>query len=134
MTLSPKWMIIVQPSITLLIILLNFLTGSFFSVISITPWPCQRATDHPAPRASMSLFGRAALPLSCQALSCMAGIIRRHRAATGWLRRKLNPGQQALLILACLHKGGTFARLAAGFKLGTATTWRYVDQHGAETR
>jgi hypothetical protein len=31
------------------------------------------------------------------------------------LWRKLNPGQQALLVLAYLRKGETFADLAAGF-------------------
>ena len=38
------------------------------------------------------LFYRAALPLSRQALTFTAGIIRRHRASIGSLRRKLNPG------------------------------------------
>ena len=40
--------------------------------------------------------------------------------------RKLNPGQQALLVLACLRKGETFASPAAGF--GTATAWRYAEE------
>jgi len=30
--------------------------------------------------------------------------------------------------LAYLRKGGTFAELAAGFAIGTATAWRYVDE------
>jgi hypothetical protein len=38
---------------------------------------------------------------------------------------KLNPGQQALLVLAHLRKGETFAELAAGFGVGVATAWRY---------
>ena len=38
------------------------------------------------------------------------------------------PGQQALLVLACLRKGETFASLAAGFGVGTATAWRYVEE------
>ena len=42
-------------------------------------------------------------------------------AATGSLWRKLNPGQQALLVLVYLRKGETFADLAAGFGVGTAT-------------
>jgi hypothetical protein len=46
-----------------------------------------------------------------QTLNFAAGIIRRHRISTGPLRRKLNPGQQALLVLACLRKGETFASL-----------------------
>ena len=51
----------------------------------------------------------------------MAGIIRRHRAAIGSRWRKLNPGRQALLVLACLRKGETFAEVAAGFGVGTST-------------
>ena len=74
------------------------------------------------------LFYRAALPLSRQTLTYVAGIIRRHRASIGSLWRKLNPARQALLVLAHLHKGETFAQLAAGFGVGTATAWRYVDE------
>ena len=36
------------------------------------------------------------------------------------------PGRQALLVLAYLRKGETFAELAAGFGVGTATAWRHV--------
>jgi hypothetical protein len=46
------------------------------------------------------LFYRAALPLSCKTLNYTAGIIRRHRKSIGSLWRKLNPGQQALVVLA----------------------------------
>jgi DDE superfamily endonuclease/Helix-turn-helix of DDE superfamily endonuclease len=74
------------------------------------------------------LFYRAALPLSRQTLSYVAGVIRRHRAAIGSCWRKLNPGQQALLVLAHLRKGEPFAELAAGFGVGTATAWRYVTE------
>jgi hypothetical protein len=42
--------------------------------------------------------------------------------------RKLNPGRQALLVLAYLRKGGTLAELAARFSIGTATAWRYVTE------
>jgi hypothetical protein len=74
------------------------------------------------------LFYRAALRLSRQTLTYVAGIIRRHRKAIGSRWRKLNPGQQALLVLAYLRKGETFAELAAGFAVGTATAWRYVEE------
>jgi hypothetical protein len=74
------------------------------------------------------LFYRAALPLSSRTLTFAAGIIRRHRISTGSCRRKLNPGQQALLVLAYLRKGETFAELAAGFGVGTTTAWRYVNE------
>ena len=59
------------------------------------------------------LFCPAALPLSRQTLTYTAGIIRRHRRQIGSPWRKLNPGQQALLVLAYLRKGDTFAELAA---------------------
>ena len=74
------------------------------------------------------LFYRAALPLSSQTLTYTAGIIRRHRRQIGSPWRKLNPGRQALLVLAYLRKGETFAELAAGFGVGTATAWRYVTE------
>ena len=72
------------------------------------------------------LFYRAALPLSSRTLTFVAGQIRRRRKSIGSCWRKLNPGQQALLVLAHLRKGETFAELAAGFGVGTTTAWRYV--------
>ena len=60
----------------------------------------------------------AALPLSRQALDYAARIIRRHRQQIGSPCRKLNPGRQALLVLAYLRKGETFAELVAGFGIG----------------
>ena len=74
------------------------------------------------------LFYPAALPLSSPTLKYTASLIRRHRARIGSPWRKLNPAQQALLVLAYLRKGETFADLAAGFGIGTATAWRYVTQ------
>jgi hypothetical protein len=74
------------------------------------------------------LFYRAALPLSRQTLNYAAGVIRRHRRAISSRWRKLNPGQQALLTLACLRKGETFADLAAGAAISTATAWRYINE------
>jgi len=74
------------------------------------------------------LFYPAALPLSRQTLTYTAGVIRRHRAQIGSPWRKLSPGRQALLVLAYLRKGETFAELAAGFGGGTATAWRYVTE------
>src|SRR5215469_2006774 len=74
------------------------------------------------------LFYRAALPLSAQTLSDVSGVIRRHRASIGSCWRKLNPGRQALLVLAYLRKGETFAELAAGFGVGVTTAWRYVNE------
>jgi hypothetical protein len=74
------------------------------------------------------LFYRAALPLSSRTLTFVSGLIRRHRKSIGSCWRKLNPGQQALLVLAYLRKGETFADLAAGFAVGTTTAWRYVNE------
>ncbi len=74
------------------------------------------------------LFYRATLPLSSQTLAYAAGVIRRHRKQIGSCWRKLAPGQQALLVLAYLRKGETFADLAAGYGIGTATAWRYVTE------
>jgi hypothetical protein len=70
----------------------------------------------------------AALPLSSRTVVFTAGLIRRHRVRIGSLWRKLNPSEQALLVLAYLRKGETFADLAAGFGIGTATAWRYVTE------
>ena len=74
------------------------------------------------------LFYRAALPLSRSTLTYLAGVVRRHRKKIGSCWRRLNPGQQALLVLVHLRKGETFAALAAGFGVGTTTAWRYVQE------
>ncbi len=74
------------------------------------------------------LFYRAALPLSSRTLNYAAGVIRRHLKAIGSRWRKLNPGQEALLVLAYLRKGETFAQLAAGFGICRTTAWRYVNE------
>ena len=74
------------------------------------------------------LFYRAALPLSRSTLTYLAGLVRRHRKTIGSCWRKLNCGQQALLVLVHLRKGETFAGLAAGFGVGTTTAWRYVQE------
>src|SRR5690242_6520067 len=74
------------------------------------------------------LFYRAALPLSARTLTYAAGVIRRHRRTIGSYWRKLNPARQALLVLAYLRKGETFADLAAGAGISTATAWRYVNE------
>jgi hypothetical protein len=74
------------------------------------------------------LFYRAALPLSSRTLTFVSGIIRRHRASIGSCWRRLNPGRQALLVLAYLSKGETFAELAAGSAVGVTTAWRYVNE------
>jgi Helix-turn-helix of DDE superfamily endonuclease len=82
---------------------------------------------HLLPRGS-GAFYPAALPVSSQTLTYIAGVIRRHRAHIGSPWRKLSPGRQDLLALAYLRKGETFAELAAGFGVGTATAWRYASE------
>jgi hypothetical protein len=66
--------------------------------------------------------------LSRKTLNYAAGIIRRHLKAIGSWWRKLNPGQEALLVLAYLRKGETFAQVAAGSGIGRTTAWRYVNE------
>jgi DDE superfamily endonuclease/Helix-turn-helix of DDE superfamily endonuclease len=66
--------------------------------------------------------------LSRQTLNYVAGVIRRHRRQISSRWRKLNPGQQALLMLAYLRKGETFADLAAGAGISTTTAWRYINE------
>jgi Helix-turn-helix of DDE superfamily endonuclease/DDE superfamily endonuclease len=90
--------------------------------ITTTSYLCQGAS---------MLFYPAAPPLSARTLTYVAGVIRRHRRRIGPCWRKLNPGRQALLVLAYLRKGETFADLADGFGIGTATAWRYVSETAA---
>jgi hypothetical protein len=86
--------------------------------------------DHHLPRGLRCFLScRAAVVV--QTLTCTAGIIHRHRTKIGSPWRKLSPGQQALLVLAYLRKGETFADLATGFGIGTATAWRYVTETAA---
>jgi hypothetical protein len=69
----------------------------------------------------------AVLRCRCLPRPCLSGrVIRRHRRQIGSCWRKLNPGRQALLVLAHLRNGETFAGLAAGFGVGTATASRYA--------
>ncbi|WP_347876999.1 transposase family protein [Micromonospora sp. KC606] len=56
----------------------------------------------------------------------MADLIRQHRTQCRSRWRRLDPGRQALLVLAHLRNGDTYSRLAAGFAIGTTTAWRYV--------
>jgi hypothetical protein len=57
----------------------------------------------------LPFFYPAVLPLSAQTLTYVAGIIRRHRRKTRSRWRRLHSGRQALLVLAYLRKGDTFA-------------------------
>ncbi|MBB5773621.1 hypothetical protein HD596_000377 [Nonomuraea jabiensis] len=67
------------------------------------------------------LFYRAALPLSSRTVSYLSDLIRRHREKIRSPWRRLNPGQQALLVLVHLRKDETLTEVAAGFGVGVAT-------------
>lgn len=64
--------------------------------------------------------------LSTRTLNYLADLIRAHRSALRSRWRRLNPGQQALLVCAHLRHGDTYARLAGGFAIGITTAWRYI--------
>jgi hypothetical protein len=74
------------------------------------------------------LFYRSSLPLSRSTLEYLSGVLRRHRKQIGSKNRALTAGQQALMTLAYLKNAETFAQLGAGFKVGTTTAWRYVNE------
>jgi hypothetical protein len=67
-----------------------------------------------------------AITLSTRTLNWLAELIRAHRAVARSRWRRLDAAGQALLVLAHLRNGDTYARLAAGFGIGTTTAWRYV--------
>ena len=71
---------------------------------------------------------RSSISLSRRTLKHLAGMIRRHRRETGTRWRRLSPKRQALLTLAQLRNGDTYARLADGFGIGVTTAWRYVQE------
>jgi len=66
------------------------------------------------------------MSVSTRALSTLSDVLRRRRRerATRW--RRLSAGRQALLVIAYLRKGETYADLACGFRVGTSTVYRYV--------
>lgn len=74
------------------------------------------------------LFYRSCLPLSRPTLEYVTGVVRRHRTCIGSKGRALRPGMQALMTLAYLRKGETFAELGGGFGVSTTTAWRYVNE------
>jgi hypothetical protein len=67
-----------------------------------------------------------AIALSSRTLQRLAGLLAGHRHRIGSRWRRLTCGRQALLVLAHLRCGDTYARLAAGFRIGIATVYRYV--------
>ncbi len=67
-----------------------------------------------------------ALDLSTSHLRFLTAQLAAHRAGRGTRWRRLPAGRQALLVLAHLRCGHTYAQLAAGFKVGHSTVYRYV--------
>lgn len=68
----------------------------------------------------------ATIPLLERTLATLSGWLREHRRRIGSRWRRLDPGRQALLVLAHLRNGDTYTRLAAGFGVGVATVYRYL--------
>ncbi|MEU5485575.1 transposase family protein [Streptomyces mirabilis] len=66
------------------------------------------------------------IDLSSRTLRYLTGqlVARRREVGTRW--RRLAAGRQALLVLAHLRCGDTYAQLAAGFGIGIATVYRYI--------
>lgn len=66
------------------------------------------------------------IPLSTRVLTHLSDLLRAHRAGLRSRWRRLSCGRQALLVLAHLRNGDTYTRLAAGFRVGIATVYRYI--------
>jgi hypothetical protein len=66
------------------------------------------------------------MTVSNRALIMLSDLLRQRRAQLGTRWRPLDPGRHALLVLAHLRKAETYADLAAGFAVGTATVYRYI--------
>jgi hypothetical protein len=80
----------------------------------------------PQPESCDVLSRPAAIPLSSHTLIRLGDLIRAERARHRPRWRRLEPGREALLVLALLCNGDTHARLAAGFGISRSTTWRYI--------
>jgi len=72
--------------------------------------------------------GRLLIYWGTRTLTHLSDLIRAHRRAVRCRWRRLTAGQQALLVLAHLRNGDTYARLAGGFGVGIATVCRYVHE------
>ena len=66
------------------------------------------------------------MTVSNRALIMLADALRQNRTELKTRWRRLEPGRQALLVLAHLRKGETYADLAIGFDIGTTTVYRYL--------
>ena len=68
----------------------------------------------------------AGMTVSNRALIMLSDALRQNRATLGTRWRRLEAGQQALLVVAHLRKGETYPDLASGFGIGTTTVFRYI--------
>jgi hypothetical protein len=68
----------------------------------------------------------AGITVSNHALITVSDALRQRRTLVGTRWRRLSAGQQALLVVAYLRKGETYADLAAGFGIGTTTVFGYL--------
>jgi hypothetical protein len=66
------------------------------------------------------------MTVSSRALGVLSDALRAHRNQRATRSRKLTAGRQALLVVAYLRKGETYADLACGFGVGTSTVFRYI--------
>ncbi|MFF5284505.1 transposase family protein [Streptomyces sp. NPDC013171] len=66
------------------------------------------------------------IDLSSHTLRYLTGQLRARQREIGTRWRRLPVGRQALLALAHLRCGDTYAQLAAGFRIGVATAYRYI--------
>ena len=66
------------------------------------------------------------MSVSNRALIMLSDALRQRRAELRTRWRRLNVGQQALLVVAYLRKGDTYTALACGFGIGTSTVYRYL--------
>ncbi len=68
----------------------------------------------------------AAICLSTATLTHLSDLLRTSHRQRGVRWRRLDPGRQALLVLAHLRNGDSYRRLSAGFGVGVATVYRYI--------
>ena len=66
------------------------------------------------------------IDVSTSTLRYLSACLRTRRRERGTRWRRVSVGRQALLVLAHLRSGHTYAQLAAGFGVGTTTAYRYI--------
>ncbi|MFF8963187.1 IS5 family transposase [Streptomyces globisporus] len=66
------------------------------------------------------------IDVSTSTLRYLSALLRARRQERGTRWRRVSVGRQALLLLAHLRSGHTYAQLAAGFGVGTTTAYRYI--------